>query len=96
MSMVEQVRPQKGMNLLARLEDRARHVARQLGHDLGPLRPGQVGEHHAACRRCGGLAIITPSHGLGIRGTACSVQCRTRRRLRPLPSTLCSGGNAER
>jgi hypothetical protein len=85
MSMGEQVLP-ASMGLLARLEDRARHVARQLGHDLGPLRMGRLGEHVADCRRCGGLAIITPAHGMGVRGTACSVQCLTRRRLRPLPS----------
>lgn len=91
MSMGEQVIP-AGVSLLVRLEDRARHVARQLGHDLGPLRSGDLGEHVAACGRCGGLAIITPSHGLGIRGTACSVQCHTRGLLRLLPGMPCTGG----
>lgn len=76
--------PPQHMDLLDRLEVRARLVARQLGHDLGPLQPGKAGEHHAACTRCGGLAVITPHHGLGIRGTACRLDCRTRQRLRPI------------
>ena len=91
MNMGEQVLPE-GWGLLVRLEDRARYVARQLGHDLGPLRFGGQGEHVAACRHCGGLAIITPSHGLGIRGTACSVPCCIRRRLRPLPKPRYAAG----
>jgi hypothetical protein len=79
------------MDLLALLEDRARMVARRLGHDIGPLRPGRAAEHLAGCSRCGALLIITPSRGIGVRGTACSVDCRTRRRLRLVVGT---GGGA--
>src|SRR5947209_2748636 len=85
-AMGEQVNPRR-MDLLALLDDRARLVATGLGHDLGPLRPGSVGEHLASCRRCGALVIITPSQGIGVRGTACSVPCRRRRQLRLLSRT---------
>jgi hypothetical protein len=87
--MGETVMPPR-MDLLARLEDRARFVARRLGHDLGPLEPGEAGEHQAVCRRCSALLVLTPTRGIGVGGTACRMDCRSRRHLRLIP------GGAER
>jgi len=91
----EESRLPQRMDLLTLLEDHARLVAQRLGHDLGPLQPSRLGEHLAACRRCSALAIITPSHRIGVHGTACSVSCRTRRRLRLIHGSAAMAGSID-
>ncbi len=71
------------------LEQQARHVAERLGHDVGPLHAGRYGEHVAACTWCGALIIVVNRPGaVGIRGTACSTDCRSRQRLRLIPPAV--------
>jgi hypothetical protein len=73
------------MGIVTLLECLARLSAQRLGHDVGPLRPGRMGEHIAVCARCGGLIILAaPPRKPEIRGTACGVHCRSRRRMRPI------------
>jgi hypothetical protein len=66
--------------------DRARRLAQTHGHALGAMNPGaREGDYIGICARCGALAIVSirPEFA-GIRGTACSRDCRTRQAIRLL------------
>jgi hypothetical protein len=82
------------MEMSAWLMERAEVMARIRGHVLGAMNPGaQLGVYIASCSRCGALAIVSVrAEHAGIRGTACSRNCRTRQAIRPLHPTAATAG----
>lgn len=77
------------MDVRTLLEERARRMAQAHDHEIGALHTGyHKDEFVAHCTRCGALLIVSlhPERA-GIRGSACTVDCRTRRAVRLLGTT---------
>jgi hypothetical protein len=77
----------EAVSLPAFFEGRARGLAQRLGHQIGIISSRDQGEYVGSCVVCGAQLIVSIAPlPVGMRGTACNFDCRTRQAIRILPA----------
>jgi hypothetical protein len=83
----------EAVSLPAFYEGRARGLAQRLGHQIGIISSRNQGEFVGTCLVCGAQLIVSVApRPLGMRGTACNFDCRTRQAIRIVPRDEASAG----